>query len=47
MDWNSSALWGIIGLIGGIVISAFFYFLGIKRKFYYRNNPHLKYDSEI
>lgn len=32
MDWNSSALWGIIGLIGGIVISAFFYFLGIKRK---------------
>lgn len=32
MDWNSSALWGIIGLIGGIVISSFFYFLGIKRK---------------
>lgn len=32
MDWNSSALLGIIGLIGGIVISAFFYFLGIKRK---------------
>lgn len=32
MDWNSSALWGIISLIGGIFISAFFYFLGIKRK---------------
>lgn len=32
MDWNSSALWGIIGLIGGIVVSAFFYFIGIKRK---------------
>ena len=32
MDWNSSALWGIIGLIGGIIVSAFFYFLGVKRK---------------
>lgn len=32
MDLNSSALWGIIGLIGGIVVSSFFYFLGIKRK---------------
>lgn len=32
MDWNSSALWGIIGLIGGLIISSFFYFLGIKRK---------------
>lgn len=32
MDWNSSALWGIIGLIGGIIVSSFFYFLGIKRK---------------
>lgn len=32
MDWNSSALWGIIGLVGGIIISTFFYFLGIKRK---------------
>lgn len=36
MDWNSSALWGIIGLIGGLVISLLsgllFYFKGLKRK---------------
>lgn len=32
MDWNSSALWGIIGVIGGIIVSSFFYFIGIKRK---------------
>lgn len=32
MDWNSSALWGIIGLIGGLAVSSFFYFIGIKRK---------------
>lgn len=32
MDWNSSALWGIIGLIGGIIVSSFFYFISIKRK---------------
>lgn len=32
MDWNSSALWGIIGLIGGIIASSFFYIIGIKRK---------------
>lgn len=32
MDWNSSALWGIIGLIGGFIISYFFYSKGIKRK---------------
>ena len=32
MDWNSSALWGIIGLVGGIIVSSFFYFIGIKRK---------------
>ena len=32
MDWNSSALWGLIGLVGGLVISSFFYFIGIKRK---------------
>lgn len=32
MDWNSSALWGVIGLVGGIIVSSFFYFLGIKRK---------------
>lgn len=32
MDWNSSALWGIIGLFGGFAISSFFYFISIKRK---------------
>lgn len=32
MIWNSSIFWGIIGLIGGAVISSFFYFIGIKRK---------------
>lgn len=32
MDWNSSALWGIIGLIGGIIVTSFFYFIGLKRK---------------
>lgn len=32
MDLNSSALWGIIGVIGGIIVSSFFYFIGIRRK---------------
>jgi hypothetical protein len=32
MDWNSSALWGIIGLIGGFIISFIFYKIGIKNK---------------
>lgn len=32
MNWESSALWGIIGLISGLIVSSFFYFLGIKRK---------------
>lgn len=31
MDWNSSILWGIIGLIGGGLISSFFFFIGKKR----------------
>ncbi len=31
MDWNSSVLWGIVGLIGGGAISSFFYFIGKKR----------------
>lgn len=32
MDWNSSALWGIIGLIGGFIISFIFYKIGCKKK---------------
>ena len=32
MDWNSNALWVIIGLIGGIIVSSFFYIISIKRK---------------
>lgn len=36
MDWDSSILWGIIGLVGGAIISAIisyiFYFKGIERK---------------
>lgn len=31
MDWNSSILWGIVGLVGGLLISSFFYFIGKKR----------------
>ena len=31
MDWNSSALWGIIGLIGGFIISFTFYKLSTKK----------------
>ncbi|EOS35316.1 hypothetical protein C804_00918 [Lachnospiraceae bacterium A4] len=30
--WESSTLWGIIGLIGGFLISSFYYFLGKTRK---------------
>lgn len=32
MDWNSSALWGIIGLIGGFLFSFIFYRLSTKNK---------------
>ena len=32
MDWNSSILWGIIGLIGGFFISLFFYQLNNNNK---------------
>lgn len=32
MIWNSSILWGIIGLIGGALTSLFFYSIGKKRK---------------
>lgn len=32
MDWNSSALWGIIGLIGGFFFSFVFYILSNKNK---------------
>lgn len=32
MDWNSSALWGIIGLIGGFIISFIFYKISNKNK---------------
>ena len=32
MDWNSGILWGIIGLLGGFLISLLFYILGLSRK---------------
>ena len=32
MDWNSSALWGIIGLVGGFLISLIFYKISNKSK---------------
>lgn len=32
MNWESSALWGIIGLIGGFIISFIFYKIGNKNK---------------
>lgn len=32
MNWNSSALCGLIGLFGGIVVASFFYFIGLRRK---------------
>lgn len=32
MDWNSSALWGILGLIGGFFFSFIFYKIGTKNK---------------
>lgn len=32
MDWNSSAFWGIIGLIGGFIVSFIFYKLSNKNK---------------
>ena len=32
MDWNSSALWGIIGLIGGVIVSFVFYKISNKSK---------------
>ena len=32
MDWNSSILWGFIGLIGGFSTSFFFYKLSVKSK---------------
>lgn len=32
MDWNSSALWGIIGLIGGFIVSFIFYKISNKVK---------------
>lgn len=32
MDWNSSILWGVIGLVGGAIVSLLFYFCGKIRK---------------
>lgn len=32
IDWNSSALWGIIGLIGGFIVSFIFYKISNKSK---------------
>lgn len=32
MDWNSSALWGIVGLIGGFIVSFIFYKISVKNK---------------
>lgn len=31
MNWDSSILWGIVGLVGGGLISSFFFFIGKKR----------------
>lgn len=32
MDWNSSALWGIIGLIGGFIVSLLFFTLSKEQR---------------
>ena len=32
MDWNSSLLWGIIGLVGGFLISLLFFTLSKKQR---------------
>lgn len=32
LQLDSSALWGIVGLVGGLLISAFFYLIGKKKK---------------
>lgn len=32
MDWNSSALWGLIGLIGGFFVSCIFFYLSKKKR---------------
>lgn len=47
MDWNSSALWGIIGLIGGFVISFIFYKISTKNKkiVYTKNSQTLITDN--
>lgn len=47
MDWNSSALWGIIGLIGGFIVSFIFYKISNKKKkiIYTRNSQILITDT--
>lgn len=40
MDWNSSALWGIIGLIGGFIVSFIFYKISNKNKKLYIPKTH-------
>ena len=32
INWNSSILWGVIGLFGGFAISTFYYYLGKKTR---------------
>lgn len=32
MDWNTNLFWCIIGVIGGAIVSTFFYLINIKRK---------------
>lgn len=32
MDWNTNLFWCIVGVIGGAIVSTFFYLINIKRK---------------
>lgn len=48
IDWNSSALWGIIGLLGGFFISLLFHFISKKKKVLaYTINPTALITNEI
>lgn len=48
MDWNSSALWGIIGLIGGIIVSFVFYKISNKnKKIIYTKNSQILITNAI
>ena len=42
IDWNSSALWGIIGLLGGFIVSFIFYKISTKsKKIVYTKNSQI------